>query len=55
MPDITMCVNKECPWYYKCYRAQAVPNEYQSYAKFTPEKDNKCIHFSPIRGTKNEN
>lgn len=32
MADITMCVQKNCPKFSECYRAQAKPNEYrQSY------------------------
>lgn len=37
MPDITMCVNKQCPLRAKCYRYRAVPSTWQSYAKFEPE------------------
>lgn len=36
MPDITMCVNKQCPLRSKCYRYRAVPDGWQSFAKFEP-------------------
>jgi hypothetical protein len=47
MPDITMCLNKECPMRNECYRYRAIPNEYQYYSTFTPEEE-KCEHFYPI-------
>ena len=35
MPDITMCLSKECPLRKECYRSLAKPNIYrQSYADF---------------------
>jgi len=34
MPDITMCCNKTCPMRIMCYRAQAKPDRYQSFAFF---------------------
>lgn len=35
MPDITMCLNDDCPLKDKCYRHTAIPKEYwQSYANF---------------------
>lgn len=38
MPDITMCVNKQCPLRGKCYRYRAVPDDWQSYTKFEPQE-----------------
>lgn len=34
MPDITMCVNKQCPLRSRCYRYRAVPSSWQSYAMY---------------------
>jgi hypothetical protein len=35
MPDISMCMNRQCPRRGHCYRYLAPPNPYrQSYAKF---------------------
>ena len=35
MPDISMCLNKECPKRNECYRYTAEPNPFrQSYSKF---------------------
>lgn len=35
MPDITMCMTKDCPKKETCYRAQATPDKYmQSYSDF---------------------
>jgi len=46
MPDITMCVNKDCAFRFSCYRFVAVPNEhYQSYAYFDVEPDGCCSYF----------
>jgi len=36
MPDITMCTNRECELRKTCYRAQATPGEWQSWAAFAP-------------------
>ena len=37
MPDITMCINKNCPLRVRCYRYRAVPSNRQSFCKFEPE------------------
>ena len=34
MPDITMCVNKECPLAETCKRFKSTTNEFQSMALF---------------------
>ena len=44
MPDITMCDNRECSIRDRCYRAQAEPSDYQSWAVFEPTEDD-CEHF----------
>jgi len=50
MPDISMCDNKKCPSKEKCYRFKAVPNDYQTYADFKPEKnEDKCDAFWEIK------
>lgn len=46
MAGITMCSNKDCPLRYRCYRAQAEPSCWQSYAMFHPKGD-FCEHFYP--------
>lgn len=45
MPDITMCVNKECPLKNSCHRQTAVPHSRQSYADFKYDADNGCEHY----------
>ena len=48
MPDITMCVNKECPVRERCYRAMAIPSDWQSMACFKYEVGKTyCDHFVP--------
>lgn len=56
MPDISLCANKECPSYSKCYRAQAVPNEFrQAYGMFRPkEGKDSCRYFWPLELVKGE-
>lgn len=34
MPDICMCMSKNCERKEECYRAQAVPDKLQTYADF---------------------
>ena len=37
MPDITMCLNSECPAREVCYRYRAIPKDYrQSFCDFKP-------------------
>lgn len=45
MPDISMCLNEECPQRYECYRHEAKPSEYQAYGDFKFDNDNGCEHF----------
>ena len=48
MPDITMCSNKNCYVKHKCYRSQAIPNLYQSYANFDYDDNNgNCFKEMP--------
>jgi hypothetical protein len=46
MPDITMCLNKECPLRGTCYRfnAKADPH-WQSYSDFKPDENGKCDNY----------
>ena len=34
MPDICMCMSKNCDLREKCYRAQAIPDRLQTYSNF---------------------
>ena len=53
MPDISMCMNKECPKKNKCYRYMAVPNPFrQSYADFG--KELPCDHYWPLANATGE-
>lgn len=46
MPDITMCMKKDCPLKMGCYRATAKPNKWQSYASFDEcNEDNEYEWF----------
>lgn len=46
MPDITMCLNDECPSRWRCHRYTARPSERQSYSKFEPPHGRKtCNEF----------
>ena len=45
MPDITMCQRKDCVKSDKCYRKQAKPNTWQSYALFNCSKENNYEFF----------
>ena len=48
MPDISMCLNIDCPIRSDCYRYTAKPDEYQTYSKFEfIESDTKigCNYF----------
>lgn len=46
MPDISMCLNEECPLKDRCYRFTATPNEdWQSYAEFAPDENGECEAF----------
>jgi hypothetical protein len=53
MPDISMCRQKDCPSFWKCYRAQAEPSKRQSYISATIEGD-KCRLYWPIKGAEND-
>lgn len=55
MPDITMCMNIECPFREQCYRYRAIPSDFQSYADFQPKMEHKtfdCDNFWDIKGRK---
>ena len=46
MNDITMCNNDDCPLADKCYRHEAIPSDWQSYANFEGGKD--CRGYWPM-------
>lgn len=54
MPDISMCMNEECPQKQQCYRYRAIPytpNQY--YCEFQFDKDSGvCENFWPIGNRK---
>ena len=53
MPDISMCLGRECRLREKCYRYMAVPAEHwQSYANFDEmvSSDGECDAFYEIGG-----
>ena len=45
MPDITMCVNKDCLVRELCYRYRAIPSDYQSISIFEPDDNGLCRYF----------
>ena len=45
MPDISMCINKDCNLSNMCYRFLATPSEPQSYTEFKPNNDGTCDNF----------
>ena len=48
MPDITMCVGRDCPKKNTCYRYTAFPSEYrQSYFVGVPYKGKGCTYYWP--------
>lgn len=56
MPDISMCVTKNCPLAKDCYRSMesgTKPSEWQSWMSFTWGLDAKrrpaCAHYLPTR------
>lgn len=53
MPDISMCMNKECPSHNACFRYRAQPHPYrQAYMDFKPKQDDKsCDDYIDV--TKN--
>ena len=49
MPDISLCLNDECPFRKTCYRHEADPNEfYQSYHPYAPGVDGICEDYLPL-------
>lgn len=46
MPDITMCMSKNCPKKNECYRSMAKPDKYyQSYADYGKNLLRKCYKY----------
>ena len=46
MPDISMCFNDDCQLAKTCYRHEAEPSDWQSYANFEGGKD--CRGYWPM-------
>lgn len=42
MPDITMCIDHECPQNHNCYRYKAEPSQRQAYFVATPRRNGEC-------------
>ncbi len=54
MPDLSMCMDAECPSRTKCFRFTAETNERrQTYTDF-PRDGDKCEWFEPIRDSEAE-
>lgn len=55
MPDITKCIDHQCPKNRECYRYIAIPNDFrQSYFVESPrvkegEKKGECNYYWPIK------
>lgn len=50
MPDITMCLNSECPVREFCYRYCAIPKDFrQSYHMFHALHPWRCFNFWDLR------
>lgn len=47
MPDISMCLNKDCPRHRECYRFMAIPDRKQGYSHFV-NTDGTCDYFIAI-------
>ena len=46
MPDITMCIGRDCPKKHTCYRHTAFPKEHwQSYFIGVPYKGEGCEYY----------
>lgn len=45
MPDITKCLNEDCPIKETCYRWTAIASEWQSVAKYNYDKENGCDDY----------
>jgi len=53
MPDITMCVSKECPKRKRCLRQTATPKEHrQSLSDFYYTHGNACPFFMTLEEKK---
>lgn len=48
MPDISMCIKKDCPSFEHCYRAQAKPNDPQIYNSFDNGEKDRCEFWLEI-------
>lgn len=48
MPDITMCSSEICPKRKSCYRHEAKPSEWQSYADFYFYEGDDCEGYEEI-------
>ena len=51
MPDITMCTSNGCPVKDSCYRAQATPDELQSYSnlEYTCNENDGFSYYIPFK------
>lgn len=47
MPDISMCLDRQCPSRGQCHRYVCRPGDYQWYAEFARGSAERCASFEP--------
>lgn len=54
-PDISMCMNEECPKKYTCYRYTSKPDEMQSYfVDMKPDEKGDCEYYWDVSASNNK-
>lgn len=48
MADISMCLNKDCPLSWNCWRFNAPTSHYQSYDNYAPDENGKCDAYEDM-------
>jgi len=53
MPDLSMCLDHDCPSAKRCYRHEATPDpDWQAYADFCrPTSHYRCPEFMEVKGS----
>jgi hypothetical protein len=57
MPNLTLCLNPQCPMSETCYRHEAKPSQHQSMALFNyrlTENGIECDEYIPIREVRDD-